>query len=413
MLAALDHPETRLPPVVHVAGTNGKGSTIACMRAMLEAAGIRVHVYTSPHLVDFAERIRLAGVLIDDARLMDLLLEVEATNAEAPITFFEATTAAALLAFARTPADVLLLETGLGGRVDATNIVARPRLTAITPVSYDHEAFLGDTLTSIATEKAGILKPGVTAVITAQPDEAAAAIAARAAAVGAEPYRRGDGWVLTPGAGGFRYRGRRWSLDLPLPALVGPHQIDNAGQAVACVEMLTEFDVPAAAIRDGLAAVEWPARLQRLTEGPLVDILPPPHTLWLDGGHNPAAGQALAAAMRGLDDGRPLQLIAGMLNTKDPARFLAPLAPLTTQLHTVAVPGQEASLGADEIAAAADRAGIPAMPATGVDAALEAIRRTAPAPARVLICGSLYLAGSVLAMAAGTALAPRPMATII
>ena len=388
------------------------------MRAMLEAAGPRVHVYISPHLVQFNERIRLAGALIDDQALTDLLLEVEAVNADAPITFFEATTAAALLAFARVPADVLLLETGLGGRVDATNVMPRPRLTAITPVSYDHEAFLGDALTAIATEKAGILKSGVDAVIGPQTAAATTAITARATTIGAPLYRRGPDWDLTPHTDGFRYRGRHWTLDLPLPALSGPHQIDNAGQAVACLERMPEFDVTQTAIERGLRTVAWPARLQRITTGPLADALPPPHTLWLDGGHNPAAGSALAGAMGtaldGIDNRRPLHLIAGMMNTKDPVGFLAPLAPLAASLYGVTVPGHDETLTADEMAAAGRRAGITATPAASVGTALAAIRATSTAPVRVLICGSLYLAGAVLATLAPPAdLAPPSMATVV
>src|SRR5579884_169620 len=264
LLAALGNPQDRLPPVVHVAGTNGKGSVVAALRACLEADGRRVHAYTSPHLVRFHERIRLAGTLIAEEALVALLEECERANGETPITFFEITTAAALLAFARTPADVVLLEVGLGGRLDATNVVRRPAATAITPISLDHQAFLGDTIAAIAGEKAGILKRGAPAIVAPQPPEAACVIAERAAAVGAPLYRWEREWRAWPANGGMRYEGRHWRLDLPPPSLFGPHQIVNAGTAIACLEHLTALPVSAAAIANGLRHIEWPARLQRL-----------------------------------------------------------------------------------------------------------------------------------------------------
>src|SRR5947208_1337665 len=287
LLAALGNPQDRLPPVIHIAGTNGKGSTVATLRACLEAAVYRVHVYTSPHLVRFHERIRLAGQLIKEDSLLALLEECERANAGAPITFFEITTAAAFLAFARVPADIVLLETGLGGRLDTTNVVRHPAVAAITPVSLDHQAFLGDTVAAIAGEKAGILKPGVPAVIGPQPDDAAGVIEARAAAIGAPLYRWQKEWRCDPqpppAAGGMRYEGGRWRLDLPLPALAGLHQTANAGTAIACLEQLSGFSLPASAISDGLRHIDWPARLQRLTRGPLVAMLPAGSELWLDG----------------------------------------------------------------------------------------------------------------------------------
>src|SRR5947208_3003629 len=290
LLAALGNPQDRLPPVIHIAGTNGKGSTVATLRACLEAAVYRVHVYTSPHLVRFHERIRLAGQLIKEDSLLALLEECERANAGAPITFFEITTAAAFLAFARVPADIVLLETGLGGRLDTTNVVRRPAVTAITPVSLDHQAFLGDTVAAIAAEKAGILKPGVPSVIGPQPDDAASVIAARAAAIGAPLYRWRQEWRCDADSpAGMRYEGGRWRLDLPPPALAGPHQIANAGTAIACLEQLSDFSLPAAAPADGVRHIDWPARLQQLQRGPLFEMLRPGWELWLDGGHNPAA----------------------------------------------------------------------------------------------------------------------------
>ncbi|ALJ34224.1 bifunctional folylpolyglutamate synthase/dihydrofolate synthase [Azospirillum brasilense] len=397
LLAALDHPERRLPPVVHVAGTNGKGSTLAFLRAMLEAAGLRVHVYTSPHLVRFHERIRLAGSLIDDDRLAALLEECEAANGGGPITFFEVTTVAALLAFAREPADVVLLETGLGGRLDATNVVDRPAVTAITRISYDHRQFLGDTLEAIAGEKAGIFKPGVPAVIFPQPaEEAARTLAIRAETVGAPV----PGWSVTPTAGGFRFESDRRRIELPLPGLAGAHQILNAGVALACLDHLP-VKVDDAAVRRGLAAVHWPARLQRLTRGPLAEALPAGWDLWLDGGHNDSAGEVLAVqAARWAEEEpqRPLLLVYGMLASKEPREFLGPLAPFVSAARTVAIPGEEASLTAEDTAAATRACGIAdSAAAADVGSALEDMTRRVEGPARVLICGSLYLAGTVLA----------------
>ncbi|MBK4718662.1 bifunctional folylpolyglutamate synthase/dihydrofolate synthase [Azospirillum sp. YIM DDC1] len=397
LLAALGHPERRLPPVVHVAGTNGKGSTLAFLRAMLEAAGLRVHVYTSPHLVRFHERIRLAGTLIDDDRLAALLEECEVANGGGPITFFEVTTVAALLAFAREPADVVLLETGLGGRLDATNVVDRPAVTAITRISYDHRQFLGDTLEAIAGEKAGIFKPGVPAVIFPQPaEEAARTLAARAEVIGAPVH----GWLVTPTDGGFRFESARRRIELPLPGLSGAHQIVNAGVALACLDHLPVV-VDDAAVRRGLAAVEWPARLQRLTRGPLVDALPAGWDLWLDGGHNDSAGEVLAVqAGRWVEEEpeRPLLLVYGMLASKEPREFLGPLAPFVTAARTVAIPGEEASLTAEDTAAATRACGIAeSAAAADVASALQSLRGRVAGPARVLICGSLYLAGMVLA----------------
>jgi dihydrofolate synthase/folylpolyglutamate synthase len=405
LLARLGHPEARLPPVVHVAGTNGKGSVIAFLRAMLEAAGHRVHVYTSPHLVRFHERIRVAGRLIEDDRLIALLEECEAVNGAAPITFFEITTAAAFLAFARAPADAALLETGLGGRLDATNVVARPLATAITQVSIDHRQYLGETLAEIAGEKAGILKPGVPCVVAAQEAAAARVIGERARAVGAPLRPEGGDWSWAEDGAAWVFASPGGRLRLPRPALAGPHQLRNAAQAIACLRHLTGLPVSEQAIAGGLAAVEWPARLQRLRRGRLVSLLPADWEPWLDGGHNEGAGKALAAqaqrwrredAERGRPE-LPLHLVVGMLNTKDPRAFLDALAAEATSLRAVAIPGERNSLPAETVAEAARAAGIPATPAPSVADALAAIATAGDgAPARALICGSLYLAGSVL-----------------
>ncbi len=396
LLAALGNPHENLPPVIHVAGTKGKGSTVAIMRACLEAAGYRVHAYISPHLVRFHERIRLAGKLIGEDALVRLLEECEHANQGEPITFFEITNAAAFLAFSRVPADVVLLEVGVGGRLDSTNVVRHPAVTAITPISLDHQAFLGDTIAAIAGEKAGILKPGVVGVIAPQPVAAAAVIAERAAVIGAPLYRSGTAWRCEAAADGMRmrYTGERWRLDLPVPSLLGAHQILNAGTAIACLEQLAGFTIPAAAIADGLHHIDWPARLQHLRHGPLLDMLPPGWELWLDGGHNPAAGEVLGAVAAGWQD-RPLYLIVGMLNTKDTAGFLAPLAPYARLLRGVTIPGEENPLPATAIAAAAASVGLDAEPADSITAALSDIIGREPA-GRVLICGSLHFAGVVL-----------------
>jgi dihydrofolate synthase/folylpolyglutamate synthase len=399
LLDALGQPQRRLPPVVHVAGTNGKGSVIAYLRAMLEAAGARVHVYTSPHLVRFNERIRLAGRLVDETALAALLEECERVNGSEPITFFEITTAAAFLAFAREPADVVLLETGLGGRLDATNLVERPLLTVLTPISFDHRQHLGDTLAQIAGEKAGIMKPGVPAVVAPQPPEAAAVFAARAAALGLPLYRHAEEWQVSAAADlRFRAGDREWLL--PRPALLGQHQIINAGTALAASQFLGDFGLDATAMARGLREVEWPARLQRLAQGPLPARLPAGWELWLDGGHNGAAGEALADFVAGWRrDGADLHLVFGMLDTKEPAEFLAPLAPFTASLRAVTIPGSHAALPAESAAAVAREVGMTASAAASVGAAVEAIVAGArrDRPARILICGSLYLAGSVLA----------------
>jgi dihydrofolate synthase/folylpolyglutamate synthase len=395
LLAALGNPQDSLPPVIHVAGTKGKGSTVATMRACLEAAGYRVHAYISPHLVRFHERIRLAGELIGEDALSALLEECERANGDAPITFFEITTAAALLAFVRTPADIVLLEVGLGGRLDATNVVRRPAVTAITPVSLDHQSFLGDTVAAIAGEKAGILKPDVTAVIAPQPNEADAVIEARAAAIGAPLYRSQQEWRCDASDAGMRFAGERWDYDLPLPSLIGAHQIVNAGTAIACLERLVEFALPCEAIANGLRHIDWPARLQLLRRGPLIDAVPPDWEVWLDGGHNPLAGEVLGDVAAGWHD-RPLYLIVGMMNTKDAAGFIAPLAKHARALAAVTIPGEKNALPAEAIAAAAGSVGMPALTAGSVLAAIRDIARRGGS-GRVLICGSLYFAGKVLA----------------
>jgi dihydrofolate synthase/folylpolyglutamate synthase len=390
LLAALDNPQNRLPPVIHIAGTNGKGSTQAMIRAGLEAAGHRVHAYTSPHLARFHERIRLAGELIDEDHLTRMLEECYAANDGANITYFEITTCAALLAFARTPADYTLLEVGLGGRLDATNVVAKPDLCIITPVSMDHEQYLGNTIAKIAGEKAGILKRGVTCVVGPQADAGLEAIEAIAARVGAPLLIHGQHWHIAREGDRMVYQDENGLLDLPLPNLPGAHQIQNAGAALAALRYL---DQPEVTYDAAVSRAFWPARMQRLRHGPLVDLAPEVE-LWLDGGHNPAAGEAIGAHLGTLPQ-RPTHLICGMLNTKDIGGYLRPMAPYVVSLHAVDIPDTPATLSAMETADAATQAGITAHIAASVGDALARIAAT-DSQARVLICGSLYLAGGVL-----------------
>ena len=395
LLDKLGNPHHRLPPVVHIAGTNGKGSVAAYMRAALESAGYRVHAYTSPHLVRFHERVRLAGELIDEQYLADCLQRCEDANGGAPITYFEITTVAAFLAFAETSADILLLEVGLGGRLDATNLIDKPAVTVITPVSIDHQQFLGETLAEIAGEKAAIQKRGVPSVIGPQPPEAAAAIDAYAARIGAPSFRFGRSFSVETTPGGMVYSaGRR--LMLPRPVLPGAHQIDNAATAIAALERLKGFTITEMDLANGLMNAEWPARMQRLKTGPLVDLLPAGWELWLDGGHNAAAGEALAAHAAEHWSDRPLWLVVGMLNNKQADRFLAAFKDVAAGARTVTIPGEPASFTAEETAAIAAKAGLKAEPAEETESAIAHILAGSGESARILICGSLYLAGRVL-----------------
>jgi dihydrofolate synthase/folylpolyglutamate synthase len=387
ILATLGNPERRLPPVVHIAGTNGKGSTLSMIRAGLSSSGARCHAYTSPHLARFHERIRISGDLISEPALAALLDEVEEANAGQPITFFEITTAAALLAMARAPAEWALVEVGLGGRLDATNVVD-PVLTVITPVDFDHEAYLGDTLPEIAFEKAGILKRGAPGIVAPQADAALEVIERQAARVRAPLFVHGQDWHVAEEAGRLVFHDDAGLLDLPRPHLRGPHQVVNAGTALAALRRLA---APRSAAEAAMAA-DWPGRMQRLTRGPLVDAAAPA-PLWLDGGHNPAAGAALAETLRAMRV-PPWHLVCGMLRTKDVTGYLRPLAPLAASLTAVPVPETEASLPAEATAAAAREVGIEARTAADAAAAIAGLPR--PDPGHVLICGSLYLAGHVL-----------------
>jgi dihydrofolate synthase/folylpolyglutamate synthase len=403
LLAALDHPERRLPPVIHVAGTNGKGSTVAFMRAVLEAAGKTVHAYTSPNLVRLNERFRLGhpggGRLVDDAALADVLAECECKNAGAAITVFEMETAAAFLLFSRHPADVLLLEVGLGGRLDATNVVARPIASVITRLSLDHRDFLGDSLVEIAAEKAGILKAGVPAVIVGQPREALAVIERQAARVHAPLRIAGEHWTATEERGRLVYQDDGGLLDLPAPKLYGRHQFENAGAAIAALRV-SGLKLPPAAFEAGMSRVEWPARMQRLSHGRLAALTPPESEIWLDGGHNPDGGQAIAAALADLEErvSRPLVLIVGMLSTKDAAGFLKNFAGLARRVITVPV-HQDKAVSPAVLAELAAGIGIPSLARDDLESAIDVAGKLdlAPAP-RILITGSLYLAGEVLAL---------------
>ncbi len=386
----LGKPERQLPPVIHLAGTNGKGSTQAMIRAGLEAEGKRVHAYTSPHLARFHERIRLAGELISEEHLTEVLDECYVTNGPDPITYFEITTCAALLAFARTPADYVLLETGLGGRLDATNVVETPALTILTPISMDHEQFLGNTIAKIAGEKAGIIKRGVPCVVGPQPDEALEVIETTAARLGAPVIAQGQHWHVWEERERLIYQDETGLLDLPLPVLPGHHQYENAGAALAALRHLGFGE---AAFEGAMTNAQWPARMQRLRTGPLVEAAPQVE-LWLDGGHNPAAGIALADHLGRLPK-RPTHLICGMLNTKDASGYMTPLAKVADSLTGVSIPGEANTLSAEDTARFASDAGMPASTADSVLDALQTITAQDP-HSRVLICGSLYLAGAIL-----------------
>jgi len=390
LLTALGNPEKHLPPVIHLAGTNGKGSTQAMIRAGLEADGNRVHAYTSPHLARFHERIRLAGELITEDYLNEVLAECEEANGDITITYFEITTCAALLAFARSDAEYTLLETGLGGRLDATNVVETPRLCVITPISIDHQQYLGETIEEIAAEKAGILKHGVYCVVGPQQDAALEVIEAQAAKVGAALLIHGQHWQVWEENGRLVYQDENGLLDLPMPNLIGAHQVQNAGAAIAALRALGK---PESACDAAITKVEWPARMQRLRHGPLVEAAGQAE-VWLDGGHNPAAGQALGEALKRLPE-RPSYLICGMLNTKDITGYLQPLAKSARGLCGVSIEGEAATLQASETVAAARSVNIQAEEAASVSEALDAIIAKDPS-ARILICGSLYLAGRIL-----------------
>lgn len=401
LLGLLGSPEQKLPPVVHVAGTNGKGSTIAMLRAIYEAAGIRVHADTSPHLVRYNERFYIAGKEIEDAPLVEILEECERVNGGTPITHFEITTAAAFLAFSRTPADVLLLEVGLGGRFDATNVIDKPAVSVITPVSMDHMGFLGDTIEKIAFEKAGILKPGVPAVIGPQDPAALAVIEARAAEIGAPLHRYGHEWTIAEGGDGMLFSTGGKTRRYPRPGLLGAHQILNAGQALMAADLAeSSVKTTEGARAKGIAEASWPARMQHLESGALTEYLNPGSSLWVDGGHNESAGEAVAKILDGwaAEPGAlPVYLLFGSLNTRDPASYLKHMRGRAQRLYVLPIPGEENSLTEDALMDGAKRAALPAIPVSNVKQALRDSQKKGKS-VRFLICGSLYLAGHALGL---------------
>lgn len=399
LLQRLDHPERKLPPVIHVAGTNGKGSTIAYLRAILEAAGLRVHTFTSPHLVRLNECYRLDGVLVDDAELDATLERCASVNAGEPITIFEIETAVAFDLFARHPADAVLLEVGLGGRLDATNVIEAPAACVISSVGIDHTEFLGPSLSSIATEKAGIIKRNVPVICAEQAPEAMAAIEQCARRQRAPLHRSGQEWHVGVERGRMVYQDDRGLLDLAAPRLFGRHQFDNAGLAVATLRALDAFKIEPSAFEAGVVNAEWPARMQRLGSGPLVDQGPAGGEIWLDGGHNAEGGRVAAAALGDLEErvSRPLVIIVGMMANKDAASFLANFAGLTRHIIAVIIPDREGAMPIDRLMDAARGLGMRAEGADSVEAALRIVAQLAyEVPPRILITGSLYLAGHVL-----------------
>jgi len=403
LLHELGDPHLKLPPVIHVAGTNGKGSCCAFLRAMLEAQGLRVHTHTSPHLVHFHERIRLNGKLIGEEALVSLLEEVEAVNNGREITFFEITGAAMFLAFARQPADVVVLEVGLGGKYDATNVVPNPAMTVIQPVGMDHREFLGDDLAGIAAEKAGIIKKGAPLILGPQSPVPHKVILQQADRLGVPVFEFGQDFASRQEHGRMVYEDQEGLLDLPLPKLVGRHQIENAGVAIAALRHAGRNWGRDDAVETGLSTVDWPARLQRLHKGPLIDTAPRGAEIWLDGGHNPHGAEALSRAIADLEEHgeRPLYMICGMLSNKDVQGYLQAFNGLVRQVVTVAIPGEANSMGAGALYDAARRVGLDAAPAEDLDDAMLQVHAWSrldenEAPPRILICGSLYLAGVVL-----------------
>jgi dihydrofolate synthase / folylpolyglutamate synthase len=396
ILGLLGNPERKLPPVIHIAGTNGKGSCVAYVRAIMEAAGLKVHCYTSPHLVKFHERIRVAGTLISEPDLSTLLEECEVANGGEPITFFEITTAAAFLAYSRTPADYLIIEVGLGGRLDATNVIDTPRATCITSIGLDHQQYLGETIDLIAAEKAGILKAGVTGVVGRMPEAARAAIEHVADRVKAPLTIADQDWQAYEQHGRMVFQDENGLLDLPLPNLQGPHQIQNAGNAIAIVRTLKDRRLDDDVIARGITSAQWPARMQKLGPG---QLMKPNTEIWLDGGHNADAGQVLADAFARMHK-RPLVIFWGMLNTKDASQFMKPLAQHAKMCVTLTIPGEANAIPADQLAETARSLGLKAQTASSIETAIAAAAQAFSHP-RILICGSLYLAGHVLALHEG------------
>jgi dihydrofolate synthase/folylpolyglutamate synthase len=399
ILAKLGNPQDKLPPVIHIAGTKGKGSTLAFTQAILEAAGLKVHAYTSPHLVRFHERIRVAGELISEEQLSDLLEECEAVNGAEPITFFEITTAAAFLAFSRTPADYLLLEVGLGGNFDATNVISKPAVTVITSLGLDHQQYLGETIQEIAFAKAGILKRGVPGIVGPQEQAARDTVEAIAEKVGAPLKIANQDWQAYVQHGRLVFQDEDGLLDLPLPALPGAHQIDNAGNAIAAVRALNDSRIREDDFSKGMTTVAWPARMQRLNQGRLRDFVSQETEIWLDGAHNALASSVIAQTLREMNvkSPRPLIIIWGLLNTKKPGDFIANFKGMAQHVFTITIPDEANAISAEDLEREATEQGIAATAQSNLQNALEQACKLHPAP-RILITGSLYLAGHVLAL---------------
>jgi dihydrofolate synthase/folylpolyglutamate synthase len=394
LLDVLGRPQDRLPPIFHVAGTNGKGSTCAFLRAGLEAAGYRVHAFTSPHLVRYNERIRIAGKLIDDERLAELMGRVLDANEEIGASLFEVNTAVAFLAFSETPADACILEVGLGGRLDATNIVDKPLVCGIASLGLDHQAFLGNRMIDVAGEKAGIAKRGVPLVTQLYPSELTARIGEAAHEVGAIWEPRGLHWDVITRRGKLHYRDRKGELELPLPRLPGKHQALNAGLAVAMLRHQDALEIPASALSAAMGWTQWPARLQQIHDGPLFDMLPKGSELWVDGGHNPSAARLVADyAKKQWRDDLPLVLLFASLASKDAAGNLRPFKGVADEVLTLPIEGHE-SRSPEELQTLSESMGLPARARSGLADAMTTLRR----PARVLVFGSLYLAGELLAL---------------
>jgi len=391
LLKKLNNPEDKISQVVHIAGTNGKGSTQAFLRAAIESSGESAHVYTSPHLTRFHERIRVAGSLISENVLADILNECELANNGKPITYFEITTCAAFLIFSRIKADYTLLEVGLGGRLDATNILKKPKLTIITPISMDHVQFLGSTIEQIANEKAGIIKEGIPCIVGHQSKDAIDVIKKRAIELKSKLKIYGEHWQVYAKSDKLIFKDAMGFLELPLPKLIGQHQIENAGTAIAAMR---ELSIPDEACKESMKNVYWPARMQRLESGPLVKMANESE-IWLDGGHNQAAGIAISKVLEQLPRGRTNILICGMLKTKDLKAFLNPLFNSAKFLYGIRIQGEENSNSAETIVNQAREIGFSAFKTQKVSDAILQIIKAHP-NSRIIICGSLFLAGKIL-----------------
>ena len=390
LLKRLGNPEAKLPPVVHVAGTNGKGSTIAFLRAILEAAGYKVHVYTSPHLKRFNERIVLAGREIDDTSLFTVIEQARLAAGDDSFSFFEGTTAAAFLAFSQTPADIVLIETGAGGRFDPTNVIERPALTIITTISFDHMTILGNTLLEIAWHKAGIMREGVPCIISFQPEEVHQVLQAEAKEYDALVCVYGQHWAVQKTAAGLRYINADGAIDLPPPSLLGPHQYVNAGNAITAATLLEDFTISQEAVEAGLLNAQWPARLERITKGPRHEMLPPHWELWVDGGHNMAAGHMLAAFIEEAWRDRPTYIIFGTTQGKDVESLFTPLVGKVKGMHATPVISEPKSYSASDIVSVMEKHA-PLQACDNVEDAITRIVASEQSPARILVFGSLYL----------------------